>query len=298
MDAAKTSRHQGSWEIDYNRAGAPLIEVVTQPDITSLTQLSKFLTSLRERLIKYGVSSCNMYRGDMRFDINVSSCNNVKQEIKNLNSFKSAVKAVESLVNHNLLELEQSYTWEWDNDKTQLIKLRSKLEYLYLPEFDVPKFELSKNLCDKVSSYLKKRARIINLVSKEVNDDWLRESIYQFPWGNLNVERCFKNVINLIQGKKIRKLNLDEVKELLSFDHILNFNQVRDYLLKGKTLRMKSFKNVSLLDDELTNFEKDVKDMLGGNMNAKKYLIGQMVKLGYNPKEVSDRLTEMLRDET
>ena len=297
MDAAKTNRYANGWEVDYNRAGAPLIEIVTQPDITSFTQLSEFLTSIRERLVKYGVSNCNMYRGDMRFDLNVSGCNNVRQEIKNLNSFKSAVKAVEFLINHDLLRLRHSYTWEWSNDKSQLIKLRDKLEYFYLPEFDVPKFMLSKNLCIKVSSYLKERARIINLVEREIKDDWLREIVYQFPWDNFKSMKYFKNLVNLMQGKRVRKLNQDEAQELLSFNHILNFNQVRDYLLKGKTLRGKSFKDVSSLSEELSNFERDVKDMLDGNVKARQYLIGQMVKLGYDPKEVNDMLIKMLNDE-
>lgn len=63
-------------------------------------------------MVSYGVSNCNMYRGDMRFDINVSGSNRVRQEVKNLNSFKFAEKALRFMLNHDLLRLKNSYTWE------------------------------------------------------------------------------------------------------------------------------------------------------------------------------------------
>jgi aspartyl-tRNA(Asn)/glutamyl-tRNA(Gln) amidotransferase subunit B len=72
IDAAKTLRSNDGWNIDYNRSGAPLVEIVTLPDFTDPKHAIDFLKYLRQEVISMGSAHADMFQGDMRFDVNVS----------------------------------------------------------------------------------------------------------------------------------------------------------------------------------------------------------------------------------
>lgn len=97
-----------------------------------------------------------------------------------------------------------------------------------------------------------------------------------------------------MQGSRVRSLSKKEIKELLSLDKLANFNKVRDYLLTGKQLVNKSVKDILYLEEDLKAFSEDFQKMLSGNVGIKKHLIGQMVKLGYDPKQVSLKLDSLI----
>ncbi len=144
--------------VDYNRAGVPLMEMVTEPVIHSAKDAGNFARELQLLLRTLGVSEANMEKGEMRVEPNISISDDpnkfgTKVEVKNLNSFKSVEKAIE----HELSRMQALYeagrqdeivqeTRGWDEAKQTTFSQRSKEnanDYRYFPDPDIPKFMLN-----------------------------------------------------------------------------------------------------------------------------------------------------------
>ncbi|MBQ6794993.1 MAG: Asp-tRNA(Asn)/Glu-tRNA(Gln) amidotransferase subunit GatB [Clostridia bacterium] len=142
--------------IDYNRAGVPLLEIVTEPDMRSAEEAKAFLDYIKNTLLSLGISKCRMQEGNLRCDVNVSVRKkgedrlNERCEIKNVNSFSGAVRSIEYEIKRQteLLckgEAVLRETRKWDDEKRQSILLRKKEEendYRYFPEPDLPPVEV------------------------------------------------------------------------------------------------------------------------------------------------------------
>jgi aspartyl-tRNA(Asn)/glutamyl-tRNA(Gln) amidotransferase subunit B len=151
--------HSASGETlcDYNRAGVPLMELVTEPDIESGEEAVKFTKELQLVLRYLGISSADMEKGEMRLEANISvrpegtEKLGTKVEVKNLNSFSFMAKAIDYEINRQIEALEKGEriiqeTRGWDSIKNKTFSQRSKEEahdYRYLPEPDLPPFDLS-----------------------------------------------------------------------------------------------------------------------------------------------------------
>jgi len=137
--------------VDYNRAGVPLLEIVSEPDIRSAEQAKRYVEELRATLLAVGVSDVKMEEGSLRIDANVSvrppgtAEFGTRAEIKNLNSLRSLVRAVdyETRRQSELIEAGERVVQEtrhWDEDGGRTISGRSKEEahdYRYFPEPDL-----------------------------------------------------------------------------------------------------------------------------------------------------------------
>ncbi len=157
-DTANSKHDRGDFTlIDYNRAGVPLMELVTEPVIRSAKQAGDFARELQLLLRTLGVSEANMEKGEMRVEANISLSDTegkfgTKVEVKNLNSFKSAEKAIE----YELVRMQALYeagradeivqeTRGWDENKQSTFSQRSKEnanDYRYFPDPDLPKMQL------------------------------------------------------------------------------------------------------------------------------------------------------------
>jgi aspartyl-tRNA(Asn)/glutamyl-tRNA(Gln) amidotransferase subunit B len=137
--------------VDYNRAGVPLLEIVSEPDIRSAEQAKRYVEELRATLLAVGVSDVKMEEGSLRIDANVSvrpagsSEFGTRAEIKNLNSLRSLLRAVEHETQRQVALIEAGErvvqeTRHWDEDGGRTISGRSKEEahdYRYFPEPDL-----------------------------------------------------------------------------------------------------------------------------------------------------------------
>lgn len=143
--------------VDLNRAGSPLIEIVTEPDVESSEEAYRYLSQLKSILKAIQVSDCDMEKGQLRCDANVSIRKEAKDklgtrvEIKNLNSFKAVKAAIEyeSGRQAECLERGESVVQEtrlWDDARGKTFTMRSKEEahdYRYFPEPDLVPFSVS-----------------------------------------------------------------------------------------------------------------------------------------------------------
>ncbi len=137
--------------VDLNRAGTPLLEIVSQPDMHSAAEAKAYARELYLLMKFAGVSDCDLYYGNMRFDVNVSVSADPNQlgkraEVKNLNSFRAVENAVNFEIKRQIeiLESGQSVIQEtrgWDDAAQKTTSQRNKEEaedYRYMPEPDVP----------------------------------------------------------------------------------------------------------------------------------------------------------------
>lgn len=153
-DAGKSihDRIPGKTAIDLNRAGVPLAEIVTEPDLVSPAHAREFLTRLKQILEYLGVSDCDMEKGSLRVDANVSVSPvgseefGVKTELKNMNSFANVERALAFEIERQVAILEaggvvEQETLLWDPARGETRAMRAKGEshdYRYLPEPDLP----------------------------------------------------------------------------------------------------------------------------------------------------------------
>jgi aspartyl-tRNA(Asn)/glutamyl-tRNA(Gln) amidotransferase subunit B len=154
--------------VDFNRAGAPLVEIVTQPDLRSAEQSRRFLQLLRQTIVELGISDAEMEKGSLRVDVNVSVRPEgsdelrTRTEMKNLNSFAFAARAIAREVERQIAvyeaggEVEQE-TLHFDPGAESAPPLRSKEEaqdYRYFPEPDLVPVEPPRELVDRVRAEL------------------------------------------------------------------------------------------------------------------------------------------------
>jgi len=171
-DAAKLIHHTTAEEesyslVDVNRAGTPLMEIVSEPDMRSPEEARQYLVKLRSILQFLGVSSGNMEEGSFRCDANISirsagSTDSVKVEVKNMNSFKAVYRALayEEERQRKAIETGERLIQEtrgWVEDRGVTVSQRSKEyahDYRYFPEPDLPPMVFSRQWVAELSTHL------------------------------------------------------------------------------------------------------------------------------------------------
>ena len=167
-DTAKSSHDRGDFSlVDFNRAGVPLMELVTEPELHTGKDTADFARELQLLLQYLGVGEANMEKGEMRIEANISVSDTAKfgtkVEVKNLNSFKSVEKAVTYEIERQIEVLEAGgkivqETRGWDEDKQSTYSQRAKEDshdYRYFPDPDLPKMKISE-IPEFASAVLKK----------------------------------------------------------------------------------------------------------------------------------------------
>ena len=220
--------------IDYNRCGVPLIEIVTEPDLRSSDEARVFLETLKSILEYTEVSDCKMQEGSLRCDVNISIRPEgqkelgTRSEIKNINSFKAAVRAMESELQRQkklllLGEKVKQETRRWDDTKGVSSIMRTKEEahdYRYFPDPDLVPIVLSTEDINKIRKTLpelpeQKRNRFIEEYKLPSYDASILTSSKELA---CLFEKCMKlyhnakTISNWIMGDTLRLLkenNLD-----------------------------------------------------------------------------------------
>lgn len=171
-DAGKTTHPAGKDYslVDLNRAGTPLIEIVSEPEIKSASEAKAYAQKLY-LLMKYsGISNASLFHGNMRFDVNVSlsldgKTLGIRTETKNLNSFKSVERACEYEIKRQTEILDKGgkidqETRGWDDAKQKTFSQRGKEEahdYRYFPDPDIPPLDLSEDFIQSIKDEFDKK---------------------------------------------------------------------------------------------------------------------------------------------
>lgn len=168
-DAGKLNHNEfsGGSLVDLNRAGVPLIEIVSEPDIRSSGEADRYLKKLKSILQYIDVSDCKMEEGSLRADVNVSVHKKgepfgTRHEMKNMNSFKSIQRAINYEIESQISDIEngnevKQESMRWDDVAGQTFSMRNKEDaedYRYFPEPDLVAIKLSDEYINKVKEEL------------------------------------------------------------------------------------------------------------------------------------------------
>ncbi len=220
--------------VDLNRAGVPLIEIVSEPDIRSVEETDIYLKKLKSILEYIEVSDCKMQEGSLRADVNVSIRKRgqkeygTRTEMKNMNSFKSITRAIEYEISRQIDVVEsggkiEQETLRWDEVSGKTFSMRDKedaQDYRYFPEPDLVAIKLSEEYIDNIQKNLpelpeSRRERYIEEYKLSEKDaKALTSSKYLSDFFEKATEICHnpKSVCNWLLSDIARILNEKELE--------------------------------------------------------------------------------------
>jgi len=261
--------------LNYNRAGVPLVEIVTEPVIYSIEEAIEFLELLRLTALYLGISDAKMEEGSLRCDANVSlkpqksSELGTKVEIKNINSFRFLAKALNYEIKRQQQMIENGErivqeTRGWDEKSQSTYSMRTKEEahdYRYFPEPDLLPLNLSKDYIDSIKIYTTPSQYYQKYLSFNLN----KEEI-MFLLENIKINDLFNNLLNYINSPKsiIKFLKTD-------FAYLYNNDQI-----DWKNLKINNIiEIIKLIDSKLidtVNYKKYLNDLIHQDINIKEFL--------------------------
>lgn len=222
--------------IDYNRGGVPLIEMVSEPDMSSPEEALEFLGKLRENLIYADIAECKMQEGGMRCDVNVSIREKgqkeygTKVEMKNINSFKAVERAIKFEVERQKEILEnggtvRQETRRWDDVLGESSSMRSKedsKDYRYFPDPDILAIEIPRENVEKIRKELpllpaERKEKYMGEFGLSLYDTnlLLSEKVYSNFFDEcVKLYNKPKSIVNWIQSQVLSLIKDEEEKEI------------------------------------------------------------------------------------
>lgn len=267
-DAGKTIHEINKSLVDLNRAGTPLLEIVSEPDISDAYEAKAYLSNLRAIVQHLNISNANMEEGSFRADVNISVKKKAdkelgtRAELKNINSFKFITQAIDyeiirqiELLESNKKVLQETRLWDTKNHKT--VFMRSKEEaadYRYLREPDLPLIIVHDEWINEIKESMPELPRTIskrfqndyNLSSYEAENLITDVTISNFFENTVKVcnnpkQVCnwiLRNVLAFLNDNKIKieesKINAEKFAELIKAisDGVINTKVAQDIFLE------------------------------------------------------------------
>jgi aspartyl-tRNA(Asn)/glutamyl-tRNA(Gln) amidotransferase subunit B len=265
--------------VDYNRTGTPLIEIVSEPDMRSAQEAHDYLTTLKLTLEYLGVSDCDMEKGSLRCDANISireegaALFGTKTELKNMNSFRAVKNALEHEINrHTQVILSGGKivqeTLLWNEEKGITIAMRSKEQahdYRYFPDPDLVPFHVEESLIDSIKTQMPElpREKFQRLMTEHKLSDY--------------------DAMVLVQDKKVSDFFEACVKQYPDAKKICNW--ITSVLLKEVNERKIAIDNMKLTPQGLVGLIKKVEENVVSNLVGKEVL-GFMLDSGKGADEI------------
>jgi aspartyl-tRNA(Asn)/glutamyl-tRNA(Gln) amidotransferase subunit B len=286
--------------VDLNRAGTPLLEIVSEPLINSASEAKAYARELY-LLIKYSeVSDVDLYQGNMRFDVNVSVSKSpgklgVRIEVKNLNSFRSVENAVNYEIARQIEAIEKGQsiiqeTRGWDEAKQKTISQRGKEEandYRYMPEPDIPPvvlddewIRMAKNTLPQLPSEIRTTLSDHGIESNIIEDILENQEVYKRV--NVAIEKNTKN--EEIRRIAFDSLEMPKINSITIEDHIKLAQMITLGQLSstaGKEILQAKIDNPSVSIEELAKDKEQLSDL-----SQIEFIVSEILE--QNPQAVSD----------
>jgi aspartyl-tRNA(Asn)/glutamyl-tRNA(Gln) amidotransferase subunit B len=273
--------------VNYNRAGVPLMELVTEPVIHSAKQAGDFGRELQLLLRYLGVSDANMEKGEMRVEANISIAPEgsdefgTKVEVKNLNSFKVVEKAIEFEIKRMTKLLDEGRgdeivqeTRGWDEAKNKTFSQRKKEtsdDYRYFPEPDLPKLKIS-----EIPEFdaEKLRAELPELPDQKrakLADVGIADNQIDFLVRNMDFGKYFDEISEKVSDKK-------------------QITLVANYLSSDVVALMKEDENISLNNLDKEQFIEMIKMISGNEISSRgaKDILAILIKEGGETRKIAE----------
>lgn len=281
--------------IDFNRGGVPLVEVVTEPDITSGKQAKEYGKKLRHILRFLDIADCDMEQGGMRLEANISlrkkgetELPEYKVEIKNINSFRFLEYAINYEIERQAEILEQGKipvqeTRGWNSIKSKTFSQRTKEsaeDYRYFPDPDLPPFHFSEKYLEEIKDSVPE-------LPEKIAERWIKEF-------NLPLEKAIE--FSTVDSAKLLQWLENILRELHSkkLDLVLFINdytnkkivipsraQVKENIEPSEVVKLfEELHSTESIDEDL--LETTIKEILSNNTDAvEKYNSGQTQIIGF-----------------
>jgi len=290
--------------IDYNRSGTPLLEIVTEPEFRDPDLVDAFLKTLKNRIEYIGVSDCNMEKGNLRVDLNVSimkaedSCFGTRREIKNLNSFRSINKAIRYEVQKQAEIIESGKSikqatmiWNEVDNLTNVTREKEDAhDYRYFPEPDLAPLYISdsdiKNILenmpelpDELALRLKNKYKINNEgISFLISDKNIAE-YYEKVLKYINEPNL---VLNWVRSTVMKVINRDK-------------SSIKDFsIIPEKLAELLGLLNKNKITKENTN--KIFELMILENRSASEIMIDLNLGVSTNESELQSIINRVIKN--
>lgn len=317
-DTAKQLHLGDETLIDFNRAGVPLIEIVSEPEIHSGKQAADYVSTLRQLLLYLGVTDGKMEEGSMRCDVNISISKEegvfgTKVEIKNLNSIANVQKAIDYEIKRQEEVLEAGgeivqETRRFDEPSQTTVSMRKKegaVDYRYFPEPNIVPIRLAQEFLDSVKdSMIELPQERLDRYKKNIAEDDARILVANMEAGNFfdkvmedskNYQEVAnfvitnvtplgfdvfkpKEIASLVDHLKAGKLSSKQGKQVLKY--LENSDDSVEKIIKDHGLVQVSDdgKILEIIEKILADNPQVIVDYKNGKDNSIKFVMGQVMK--------------------
>jgi len=274
--------------IDYNRSSVPLVEIVTEPDIHSPEQAKEFLKKVRDIIRALGISDCDMEKGSMRLEANISlspdgNLPNYKVEVKNINSFRYFANALTTesarhakLLNQGQTPIQETRGYRADSGTT--VSQRTKedaADYRYFPDPDIPPIVISS---DWIASIAKRLPELPTAKIETLAKLGIAESTAKIIVSNQEMMEYIEHVKDL-NPKYVQSAANDIVNKKIDYTKLT----AEVYI---KTLESKMASKITdqsllepIIKDVLIQNPSVVADYQAGKQNALGFFVGAVMKV-------------------
>ncbi|OGM21544.1 hypothetical protein A2714_00150 [Candidatus Woesebacteria bacterium RIFCSPHIGHO2_01_FULL_38_9] len=294
--------------VDFNRSGVPLVEIVTKPDIHSGSQAKEFEQKLQQVLRYIAVSDCDMEKGSMRLEANISWGFDwgYKVEVKNLNSFKFVDKAINYELERQKKVLEEGdipsqETRGWSETENKTTPQRYKetaADYRYFPEPDIPPMEFSEDFINSIKNRIPELP--FTKLEKFINKFKIRSTYAEILVSQKETAMMAEKVLeesvkagmnpDLVAGILVnQKIDLKKISPKTLLDMVKK---------KGSSLSVNEGSIKLWVNEALRQMPQAVVDFKNGKLNALSALVGLVMQLSKgkaDPKLTKKLLEDMLK---
>ncbi|MCX6763544.1 MAG: Asp-tRNA(Asn)/Glu-tRNA(Gln) amidotransferase subunit GatB [Candidatus Moranbacteria bacterium] len=280
--------------VDFNRAGVPLMELVTEPDIESGTEARLFCQKIQQIFRYLEISDANMEKGNMRCEVNISlykkgedRLSGTKVEIKNINSFKFVEKSIDYEIKRQAEILESGgkiiqETRGWSESKGETVTQRTKEsahDYRYFPEPDIPPFKFT----DEYIENLRRKLPELPEAKKErlVKEYDLSKENAEVIVGDNDLAEYFEDVVSEIRADKDSGETASDDKKCVKLAANYIVSELQKYLVKN-------FETIKDIKITAENYAELMGILADGKINssAGQIVLSEMYKTGGDPSQI------------
>ena len=298
-DTCKSAHRGDKTLLDFNRAGVPLLEIVTKPCISDSEEVKLYLEKLKELLSFGDISDCKIEEGSMRADVNVSIRKKetdplgIKAEVKNIGSISNAKLAVEKEIERQSKLYDQGKTFKpqtrrFDDKKGNTVLMRIKEtgnDYRYFPEPDIPFVIITDEMITEAIKQIpmlpdERREKYLSLGVSEINTKKLIQ--------NRNLSDYFNTLLE-------EKTNHQIASNLLLGD-IANYLNKNEKTINETTLTKERFLELINLMDNNTLSSKNLKEILDKILESNKKITDIIKEQGIENITDDNKITEIVKE--
>ena len=300
-DTCKSIHYKQHSFLDFNRAGVPLVEIVTEPDMNSEEEAMAYIEKLRELFLYADISDCKIEEGSMRCDVNISISKTdelgTRAEIKNIGSISNVGKAItaEAKRQEELLESGKevefaTYRYDEKNDKTIVMRIKEAgNDYRYFPEPDIPFVEITDGMIEDVKNN-------IPMLADERKKKYISFGISELNASKIIQNREISDYLNQFLDKDI---NFVIASNLLLGDISAYLNKSEKRIADTELSVEKFVDVVNKLDNGDINskvFKEILNDLMEKDINVDEILKSSGIKIINDPSELLEIINNVLKN--